>query len=98
MITSVKDPTDLHIEELFVVNSNIVLGLKNINVYVVEYNNHYHSWIVEASSVLLTLQIKQTSPYFVPFEDHFGNSFIYSNFKICSVISYVMVATYNYLL
>ena len=59
VITSVKDPTDLHfarIEELFVVNSNIVLGLKILNV--IEYNNHYHSWIVEVSSVLLTLQIK----------------------------------------
>ena len=35
VITSVKDPTDLHfarIKELFVVNSNIVLGLKNLNV------------------------------------------------------------------
>ena len=59
VITSVKDPTDLHfarIEELFVVDSNIVLGLKTLNV--VEYCNHYHSWIVEVSSTHLALHIK----------------------------------------
>ena len=59
MITSAKDPTDLQfarIQELFVVNSNIVLGLKTLNV--VEYSNHYHSWIVEESPVLSTLRIK----------------------------------------
>ena len=80
VITSVKDPTDLRfarIEELFIVNSNVVLGLQTLNV--VEYCNHYHSWI-EVSPVLLTLQIKDIQSrqflFFVLFEDLFGNIFI----------------------
>ena len=80
VITSVKDPTDLHFAriELFVVNSNVVLGLQTLNV--VEYCNHYHSWIVEVSPVLLALQIKDIQSRqvltFRPVQDLFGNSFI----------------------
>lgn len=59
VITSVKDPTDLQfakIEELFVVNSNIVLGLKTLHV--IEYCHHHHSWIVEVSPLHSVLHIK----------------------------------------
>lgn len=59
VITSIKDPTDLHfarIEELFVINSKILLGLITLNV--VEYSKHYHSWIVEVSSVHSAVHVK----------------------------------------
>lgn len=54
VITSTLDITDLQfakIEELFVVNDNIVLGLHALKV--LEYSDHYHSWIVQHDTYLV---------------------------------------------
>ena len=59
VITSTMDNTDLRfakVEELFIVNDTVVLGLHPLKV--LKYSNHYHSWIVEHEHTSLVLYMK----------------------------------------
>ena len=59
VITSTSDITALQfakVEELFVINGDIVLGRHALKV--LEYSDHYHSWIVEHDHVYLVSYVK----------------------------------------
>ena len=48
MIESIKSksyPTFCRIEQMFIVNNEVLLGVKCLDI--LEYSIHYHSWIVE---------------------------------------------------
>ena len=59
IITSIEDHTYhkfVRIEELFVYHSNVILGLQTLNV--IEYSDHYHSWIFKPSNIFTTVHVK----------------------------------------
>ena len=59
IVTSTEDHTNhkfASIEELCVYHSNIILGLQTLNV--IEYSDHYHSWIAQPSSIFTTVHVK----------------------------------------
>ena len=59
VITSIKDGTHLQfarIEEIFVDHSKVVLGLQTLTV--IEFSDHYHSWVVTSTPKLSTLFAK----------------------------------------
>ena len=56
VITSIKNSTEIEfakIQQLFVHQSKIIIGLQAMNI--VEYSSHYHSWIVEPLHARLLL-------------------------------------------
>ena len=55
-ITHITSLSEFRIEELFVYYSNVILGLQALNV--IEYSDHYHSWIVEPSNIFTTVHVK----------------------------------------
>ena len=51
VVYSIEDKTDPKfavLVKLFLADGNILLGLKKMDV--VQYSNHYHSWIAETTS------------------------------------------------
>jgi len=59
IITSTNDDTHLQfarIEEIFVHHSKLIVGLQILSV--VEFYDHYHSWVVVPTQKLSTLYVK----------------------------------------
>ena len=53
--------TFCEVKEIFVINSEIILGL--IHLRTLEYSHHYHSWIVESTEDLDLLKMQSLDCY-----------------------------------
>ena len=55
-VDTVGTPTFFEVKEIFVINSEIILGLMHLRT--LEYSHHYHSWIVESTEDLDLLKMQ----------------------------------------
>lgn len=55
-VDTVGTPTFCEVKEIFVINSEIILGLMHLQT--LEYSHHYHSWIVRATEDLTVLKMQ----------------------------------------
>jgi len=60
-VDTVGTPTFCEVKEIFVINSEIILGLMHLRT--LEYSHHYHSWIVESTEDLDLLKMQSLDCY-----------------------------------